>query len=825
MTDLMVEMIRTALAPETRHKPWDAPGPMAVALDPTTVQTPALELIDTRLADVAAGTIERLIINMPPQEGKLIAHDTPVPTPSGWVRHGDLRPGDEVFHPTGRRIKITATSNDADATLRVTFTDGATIVCHPRHEWTVYDRSRSQWRTVETAYLQTQRLHSGPDNACGGRYRFQLPHHDALDIDRTPLPMDAWTLGLWLGDGSTTKGCITHHVDDEHQVPYPVSSRHVHATTGVVTTYYAGMWNDLKAAGVAAGNKHIPDVYLWADEQSRWDLLCGLVDSDGYIDKSGQCFFANANQRLAAQVAQVVRSLGYRAGMQVKEPRTSSSGVIGKQQIHVVTWTPHDGRFPSRLARKAKAQGVRTRRRVAIASVTEVAAERGRCITVDSPDGLYLVGEHMTPTHNSQRTSIWFPLWLLHLNPNRRIAIVSYGHDVARRFGRRIRDTLKEHPELGLKLSQSSQRQDEFELLGYAGGLVCVGIEGSLTSRPVDVLIIDDPYKDAKQADSKAWKETVENFWREVALPRLAPGAPVVLIQTRWRQDDMAGWLAKEYAAEWTVLNIPAQADHNPAAGESDVLGREPGAYMESARRRQVHDWEKKKREVGTRSWNALYQGRPAPAEGTILKRGWWQRYDQPQWVEREDGSRVVFGFDDLLISWDMTFKKTEGTDYVAGHVWGRRGADAYLLDRINRRMDFVETLAAFRQLAARWPQATLKLVEDKANGPAVISMLGRTVPGIVPVEPDGGKEARAAAVSPLVEARNVWLPASELCPWADEVIDQCAAFPTGTHDDDVDALSQALNRLILQPLLLGHDLVTQDDVDDELADYRITPY
>lgn len=424
----------------------------------------------------------------------------------------------------------------------------------------------------------------------------------------------------------------------------------------------------------------------------------------------------------------------------------------------------------------------------------------------------------------SERASRRFPLWMLHRNPNLRIAIVSYGHDVARRWGRRIRDDLRAHPELGLQLAQSSQRQDEFELLGYDGGIVCVGVEGGLTSRPVDLLIIDDPYKDAKQADSKAWKATVEDFWREVALPRLAPGAPVVIIQTRWREDDLAGWLAKE-GDGWTVLNIPAQADHDPEKGETDVLGRETGEFMESARRRTTGDWTKKIREVGSRAWNALYQGRPAPAEGSILKRGWWKFYDQPAWVEREDGSRVVIGFDDLLISWDLTFKNTEGTDFVAGQVWGRRGADAYLLDQVHSRMDFVETCQAVRMLAARWPQALLKLVEDKANGPAVIAQLARIVPGIVPEEPQGSKQARAAAVSPLVEAGNVWLPAPELAPWVQGLVDEAAGFPTAAHDDQVDALTQALNRLVLQPLLAGGDLVTEGDFEPELEDFTLAAY
>jgi len=419
----------------------------------------------------------------------------------------------------------------------------------------------------------------------------------------------------------------------------------------------------------------------------------------------------------------------------------------------------------------------------------------------------------------SERASRRFPLWMLHRNPNLRIAIVSYGHDVARRWGRRIRDDLRAHPELGLTLAQDSRRQDEFELLGYNGGLVCVGVEGGLTSRAVDLLIIDDPYKDAKQADSKAWKQTVEDFWREVALPRLAPGAPVVLIQTRWREDDLAGWLAKE-GDGWTVLNIPAQADHDPEKGETDVLGREPGEYLESARRRTAADWEKKKREVGSRAWNALYQGRPAPAEGSILKRQWWKYYDQPQWIIREDGSRVVIGFDDLLVSWDMTFKDTEGTDFVVGQIWGRRGADAYLLDQRRARMDFPATQAAVREFAAVWPQGLLKLIEDKANGSAVIASLSRVVPGIVPEEPHGSKTARAAAVSPLVEAGNVFLPSPELAPWVGGFVDECAGFPTATHDDQVDAMSQALNRLVLQPLLAGQDLVTAEDLDEELAGF-----
>jgi predicted phage terminase large subunit-like protein len=418
----------------------------------------------------------------------------------------------------------------------------------------------------------------------------------------------------------------------------------------------------------------------------------------------------------------------------------------------------------------------------------------------------------------SQRTSRRFPLWLLKRNPDLRIAIVSYAHNVARRWGRAIRDDIREHPELGLTVDPASSAQHEWNLEGHAGSVYCVGITGSLTSRPVDVLIIDDPYKDAAQADSEAWQETVEEFWNEVALPRLAPGAPVVIIQTRWRQNDLSGWLQSgENGADWRVVNIPAQADHDPNKGETDPLGRDPGEYMQSARGRTVADWEKKKREVGARAWNALYQGKPAPGEGLLFKRGDWQRYADPLWFTLDSGTHMVpLGDDDELCqSWDMAFKDTKSSDYVVGTVWLRRGVQAYLLDMVRRRMEFTETLDAVKGLSAKWPQAVAKYVEDKANGTAVINMLSRSVGGLIPVEPDGGKVARARAVSPFVEAGNVWLPAAELLPNVEELVDEAASFPNAAHDDSVDSMTQALNRLLLAPLLYD-DTVYEDATDDD---------
>lgn len=441
------------------------------------------------------------------------------------------------------------------------------------------------------------------------------------------------------------------------------------------------------------------------------------------------------------------------------------------------------------------------------------------------PDGRLIVT--MPPQEGkSTRVAKDFPIWLLTQNPELRIVTASYAQSLANRNGRAIRNAIVANPSLNLNIADDNGSVSDWTLASHEGGVLSVGIGAGVTGRPADVMIIDDPIKDRKEADSEVFRDRVYDWWTDAASTRLAPGAPVVVILTRWHEEDIAGKLiAAEDGDLWTVLNIPAEADHRPEKGEIDPLGREPGEFMQSARKRTKRQWQAIKVRSGSRTWAALYQGRPAPAAGGIFHRDWWQEYDQPLWIVRDDGTHILTQFDDLLISWDMAFKDTDQSDYVVGQVWMRRGADAYLLDQIRGRMDFVETCRQFKVLAARWPQAVLKIVEDKANGSAVISALSRIVSGIVPEEPTGSKEARASAVSPLVEAKNVHLPSPELAPWVGDFIEEAAVFPNGKNDDQVDTATQALNRLILQPLLAGGDVLDEDDLYEDLDNYSISQY
>jgi predicted phage terminase large subunit-like protein len=268
---------------------------------------------------------------------------------------------------------------------------------------------------------------------------------------------------------------------------------------------------------------------------------------------------------------------------------------------------------------------------------------------------------------------------------------------------------------------------------------------------------------------------------------------------TRWHEDDLAGrLLASESAEEWTHINIPAQADHKPEKGETDPLGREPGEYLRSARRRTRAMWDRIKRQVGSRAWAALYQGRPAPAEGGIFKRAWWRFYDRPRAVQRSNGTWHAVGAAEVVLSVDCAFEDAKTSDWVVIQVWARRGTRAWLLHQVRERLDLPATVETLKQVAAAWPEAKRKLIERKANGHGVIQLLRGRVGGLIPIDPTESKVSRANAVSPFVEAGDIELPDPSIAPWIAAFVDECASFPNGSNDDQVDGMTQALQKLLM---------------------------
>jgi len=383
-------------------------------------------------------------------------------------------------------------------------------------------------------------------------------------------------------------------------------------------------------------------------------------------------------------------------------------------------------------------------------------------------------GKSMTVTES-------FPAWYLLRNPDRRVIEVSYSDEFAQRFGRANRRKVADFgPELfgyGVQLGNASVTN--WSVADHRGGLISSGVGGSITGEGADLLVIDDPIKNRAEASNPTMRDRLWREWQHTLLTRLSPSGAVILIQTRWHEDDLAGRLISEEPDRWTVVNLPALAE------EDDALGREVGETLWPEGGFDSEWAEQRKKEVGSFAWAALYQQRPSPEEGGLFKRSWWRHYtDIPSYLAR------------IVISWDMTFKETVGGSFVVGQVWGAIGPDRYLLDQVRRRMDFVETVNAVQNLSEKWPEATAVYIEDKANGPAVISALKKVVPGIIPDTPKGPKIARWHAVTPLVEAGNIYLPDPNMQPWVHEFIEETANAPAGATDDQLDAMSQALLRL-----------------------------
>lgn len=250
----------------------------------------------------------------------------------------------------------------------------------------------------------------------------------------------------------------------------------------------------------------------------------------------------------------------------------------------------------------------------------------------------------------------------------------------------------------------------------------------------------------------------------------------MIVTATRWHEDDPTGHLLAEMrngGEIWNHLHMPAISERN---GKREALWPE---------RWPLESLDQIRKAVGSRVWSSRFQGSPSPLEGGLLQRSWWRFYRTPPAKLRGHTQ-----------SWDMAFRETKEGSYVVGQVWATLGADRYLLDQVRFRGDFPASLAMFRAFCKKWPQAKLKLVENKANGPAIVASLRSEISGIVEINPIGGKLARASAISHQIESGNVYLPDPETNPWVYDFIEECASFPHGSHDDQVDAMSQALARL-----------------------------
>ncbi|HBJ2607788.1 TPA: phage terminase large subunit [Clostridium botulinum] len=414
----------------------------------------------------------------------------------------------------------------------------------------------------------------------------------------------------------------------------------------------------------------------------------------------------------------------------------------------------------------------------------------------------------------SVTATVMYPCWTWVNNPYKRFISASYSDTLSKRHNMDRRNIISSNwyqgkwkDKFALKDDLNTQRKFGNDKEGF---MFSTSISGTLTGDGGDIIILDDPHN-PKKAESDAERQQALDFFTQTLPSRLndKKNGAIIVIMQRLHEEDISGHILQNDLG-YTHLCLPAIAEektiiHFPISNKKVV--REVGDIL-NPKREDKKELEQLKKDMGSYAFSGQYQQSPSPTGGGMFKKWWWKYWKPkgadlpPVRVKNQKGEYELIEaielpnkFDEEAQSWDMAFKNNKDNDFVAGGVWGRKNADRFMLDLILERMEFTESLDAIRKLTRQYPNTRRKLVEDKANGPAIISMLKKEISGLIPYNPGAdSKEARAFAITPIVESGNVYLPHPMIAPWVDDFIDTCAKFPKVAHDDCVDQMAQILN-------------------------------
>ena len=387
---------------------------------------------------------------------------------------------------------------------------------------------------------------------------------------------------------------------------------------------------------------------------------------------------------------------------------------------------------------------------------------------------------NMPPRHTkSEFASFLYPAWYIGKFPKKKIMQVSHNAELAGRFGSKVRNLI-DSPEYkqifgDVKLREDSKAKGRWET-NHGGEYFAAGVGGSITGRGADLLIIDDPHTEQDSLSDSAM-ERAYDWYNSGPRQRLQPGGSILLVMTRWAQDDLTGRLLKGQsepkADKWKLIEFPA------------ILNSGNPVWPEYWSKEEL---EAVKASITPRNWNAQYMQDPVAEEGAIIKRDWWIPW-----------KGEVPSLKHVIQSYDTAFSKKETADYSAITTWGvfeptEGDTCLILLDAEKGRWDFPELKAVAFETFKYWEPESV-VVEAKASGQSLIQELRRAGIPVIDFVPSKGKDkhSRVNACAPVFESQNIYFP--DGAHFADEVIEECAAFPFAQHDDYVDSMTQAVLR------------------------------
>lgn len=438
----------------------------------------------------------------------------------------------------------------------------------------------------------------------------------------------------------------------------------------------------------------------------------------------------------------------------------------------------------------------------------------------------------LPPRHGkSEFLSHWLPTWFLGCYPEKRVMLLSYETDFAQSWGAKVRDSLEVvGPSLfGVHTSDRSSSRGRWDIAGHAGGMFAVGVGGAITGRGADLLILDDPVKNAEQARSETAKSAAWEWWKSTVYTRLEPGATALAIGTRWAEDDLIGKILEDDTEkEWRLLDLPALAE------EDDALGREKGEALWPARYPRARLLRIQRR-LGGHWWNALFQGRPSPIGGGMFRKDWIRRYRwEGESVVLPTGQRWLRRQLAIFATVDVADSVRKSADWTVVSTWARTPVgQLLLLDSSRIRLEGPDQPVLMKAVYARWHHAYLG-VEDVTFGTSLLKGLRRTgqLP-MISLKPDKDKVTRALPAAALYQGGQVFHPIDSQLPEPLVVVletdddgnpvrtetvtfdldafeGEMVVFPNGAHDDQVDTASYAGEALMKWP---GEGPADEDEV------------
>jgi predicted phage terminase large subunit-like protein len=412
----------------------------------------------------------------------------------------------------------------------------------------------------------------------------------------------------------------------------------------------------------------------------------------------------------------------------------------------------------------------------------------------------------MPPRHGkSELISRYLPAWYLGRFPDRRVMLTSYEAGLAASWGRKARDVLREAGEdvFGVRVSDRVSARSAWEIEGHGGGMVTAGVGGPITGRGAHLLIIDDPVKNNQDANSELMRERAWDWWRSTARSRLQRQGAVVLVMTRWHEDDLAGRLlshdrsfSDDRSEGWVVLSLPALAE------QDDPLGRVRGAPLCPGLGFDC-EWALRTRAaVGSYWWNSLYQQSPRPPEGFLFKRRdfrYWRHEQSGEeslyLLERDSGPHLIAASACTIFqSVDVAASERESADYSVISTWAvTPERELLLVDRERERFELLDVGGFVRRSYLKHKPSFVG-IESFGYGLGVVQELVREGLPIRRLRPDKDKVSRALVAVARYEEHRVYHPRG--APWLSEWEEELLAFPNAAHDDQVDTAAYAAREL-----------------------------